>query len=465
MIMTSSDTQIGLDAPANEADAECPIADLKQASLEISGLGKISGGGELSPERVDFLTRFPLLLNSSHDTKRVIGRAVELLRKELNAEAGTVFLISPRSREVTFWAIGGSSARELEGRRMPLGKGIVSWVIERGEPALVLNVADDPRFFKIVDDESRFVTRDLICVPLAGRGGRILGALQIINRCADSHSGSSSFSDGDLKFLEICAPQVALAVENAMLYQQLEEGKRKLEQLEKKKGEVMTVIAHEFRTPLNLIQNSCELLASEATLTQEVRESLSATVQRGVERLSRLVSGVRDLAGMSNKAFEPKQTAFPLAQLLQPALELIERANGKRKLSCRLSVPDWELNIGGDPALLALALNNLLSNAVRYTADGGEIAIEVTKRLALVKIEVIDTGIGIAPDQFEAIFEKFYEVGDAIHHSSGEFEFRAAGLGLGLATAREIIRAHGSELEVQSVLGQGSRFSFSLPAV
>ncbi len=432
--------------------------DLHQARREISPPAEVQPGEDLSAARVNFLTRFPLLLNSSQDMRRVIGRAVELLRGELGAEAGTVFLLSPRSREVTFWAPGGSSARQLEGRKMPLGKGIVSWVIERGEPALVLNVAADTRFFKTVDNESNFVTRDMICVPLAGRGSRVIGALQIIN-----HKEGGTFSAADLRFLEICAPQVALAVENAMLYQQLEEGKRKLEQLERKKGEVMTVIAHEFRTPLNLIQNSCELLASDSVTDLEVRQSLADTVSRGVGRLSRLVSGVSDLAALSRKSIDLKQAVFPLDALVEPAHDLVEQANKTRRLKFRFDGVAPGMQVAGDPALVAVALHNLLSNAIRYTPDGGEINIRLTRALDLVTISVSDTGIGIPPEQQEAIFEKFYEVGSAIHHSSGEFEFRAAGLGIGLATAREIVRAHGSELEVKSTPEKGSSFSFSLP--
>lgn len=438
----------------------CQADDLEQARRQ---LGLYTGGETIewiTPPRTAFLARFPLLLNSSQDAKRVIGRAVELLRAELQAEAGTVFLLGLKSREVTFWAVGGGAGPELQGRRMPLGKGIVSWVIERGEPALVLNVSSDPRFFKAVDNENHFVTRDLICVPLAGRSGRIIGALQIINR-----KPGAEFSDADLRFLEICAPQVALAVENAMLYQQLEEGKRKLEQLERKKGEAMTVIAHEFRTPLNLIQNSCEILAGSSNIDATVRQTLAGTLTRGVERLSKLVSGVRDLAALTQKVIDLKQTAFPLGHLLVPALELFERAGASRRLKWCSDEPDPEMLVGGDPALLAVALNNLIANAVRFTPDGGTIGIRFRRALDLLTITVEDSGIGIAPQHHQAIFEKFYEVGSALHHASGEFEFKTAGLGIGLATAREIIRAHGSELEVASSEGKGSRFSFSLPVV
>jgi signal transduction histidine kinase len=439
--------------PATAAD------DLNRAHTELAPAADVEAIDWLSPKRAAFLSRFPLLLNSSQDARRVIGRAVELLRRELSAEAGTVFLLSPRSREVSFWAIGGTSAKELEGRKMPLGKGIVSWVIERGEPALVLNVSADHRFFKTVDDESRFVTRDLICVPLASRGGRVIGALEIINRLP-----GGTFGDDDLRFLEVCAPQVALAVENAMLYQQLEEGKRKVEQLEKKKGDAMTVIAHEFRTPLNLIQNSCELLAQDS-VSSEVKSSLAETVARGVDRLSRLVSGVRDLAQLSSKSIEVSHRSFRLGDLLSQAEETIEQAKKTRKLGISVEKSAANLTVGGDPALLALALNNLISNAIRFTPDGGTIAVRLSRALDLVTVAVIDNGIGVPEDQQEAIFEKFYEVGSALHHSSGEYEFGSSGLGLGLTTAREIIRGHGSELELQSIAGKGSKFSFSLPVI
>ena len=109
-------------SPNPQAQPSSAADDLSRAHTELAPAADVEAIDWLSPKRAAFLSRFPLLLNSSQDARRVIGRAVELLRRELSAEAGTVFLLSPRSREVSFWAIGGTSAKELEGRKMRLGK-------------------------------------------------------------------------------------------------------------------------------------------------------------------------------------------------------------------------------------------------------------------------------------------------------------------------------------------------------
>jgi signal transduction histidine kinase len=121
-----------------------------------------------------------------------------------------------------------------------------------------------------------------------------------------------------------------------------------------------------------------------------------------------------------------------------------------------------DLRAIGDEALLAIALTNILHNAVRFTPDGGGVNLRAERRLGSVVIEIQDSGIGIPEDQRGAIFEKFYEIGSTLSHSSGSLEFGSGGLGLGLPTAQNVLEALGGSLEVNSREGEGSTFRIVL---
>jgi signal transduction histidine kinase len=137
----------------------------------------------------------------------------------------------------------------------------------------------------------------------------------------------------------------------------------------------------------------------------------------------------------------------------------------ERHQTLHVECPDDVGRAEGDFGLLLIVLRNLVSNAIRFTPDGGRISVSAARTSGIVKIRVTDTGIGMEPAHQSLIFEKFYEVASSLNHSSGDYEFKSGGLGLGLATVKAILQAHGSACELDSKPGQGSTFSFSLPAV
>ena len=413
----------------------------------------------LSVEQLGFLSRMPILLNSSLNPEKVLSVSMGHLREELRAEAATIFLKSPDSEELIFWVSQGpSKALSREGRRMPTATGIVGWTIAKQESVLIPDASNDPRFFATIDKESGFKTRDVLCVPLTARGTRQLGAVQVLN-CFKA----GGFARSDLHFLEQFAIQIALAIDNARLYEELKKRSKKLALLEKRKNEMISVIGHEFKTPLNVIRSAADLLTS-GTLSPDVQMKMQKTLQDGVSRLSRLVGEVRNIGLVSSAKLEPSKAAVALTKLFEQLEEQFRVPLTMRVLELKKQkASPGAASVVCDPQLISLVLNNLLSNAIRFTPDGGTITLSASVESGLAEIGVEDTGIGIDPDQIPAIFEKFYEVGSALQHSSGTFEFRSAGLGLGLATAQSILNSHGSSLKVKSNLGQGSKFFFHLP--
>lgn len=405
----------------------------------------------------DFLWKFTLLLNSAHEVRSVIRQAIDLLKVELNAEAASVFLKQRESNELTFWAVKGGGESVLEGRKIPLDRGIVGWVVQNLKPAHVADASKDERFMSSVDKQSGFVTRDVLCVPLLVRGTNCIGALQVLN------SRDSGFREDALSLLEHCGAQLALSIENARLIERLTEHALKLEALDKRRDQMISVIAHELRTPLNIIQMSAEMLRLGCA-DEHQRDKMEETLKSGVRRLTKLAGQLKTLSHSTSNPLEMRKTAIDLGALVKDCAKQFEEPCKKRNLELKINVDDKDLRVDADYALLRVVVGNLVSNAIRFTRDQGKIEIAVHRELDMVRVEVIDTGIGIAADQVSLIFEKFYEVQHAINHSSGEFEFMSGGLGLGLATVRTLAAAHGTKVNVESEPGKGSKFYFSLPA-
>ena len=413
----------------------------------------------LSFDRLGFLAKLPLLLNSSLDTKRILKIALEELKDRLEGTAATIFLLDEIGEQLTFWALQGTEEGELEGTKMPSGRGIVGWVIENQESTRVNDAQTDPRFFSQIDKEVGFQTRNLLCAPLTVRGERRLGAVQVLNK------RNGDFTQEDVLFLDQFCHQMALAIDNARLFEEVQERNRQLKILDNRKSEMMSVIAHEFRTPLNLIGTSAELLGSGTLHDDKTVEQMCSILNRGVRRLTKLIGEIKNLSLSTSENMELTVSRISVQDMIREVVHHFESAALERKLTLVVECPEQVGDCEGDIVLLILALKNLVGNAIRFTPNGGRIAIKGTRAAGLVRVEVSDTGIGLEKDEIPLIFEKFYEVGDSLNHSSGDLEFKSGGLGLGLATVRAILKAHGSTCEVSSDAGKGSTFAFFLPAV
>lgn len=411
---------------------------------------------KLSLDRLEFLAELPTLLNSSLRTGQVIEGALKFLRSKLEAEAATVFLLQGSGKELTFWALQGGDASGLIGKRMPSDQGLVGWVIQKREALLVNDVESDPRFFSEVDKETEFKTKSVICVPLIARGKRLIGALQVINR-----KDGGSFTEEDLYFTEKLSHQAALAIFNAKLYKEAQASNRQLAELNRKKDDMISVITHEFKTPINILQNSIELLTVDS-LAEAQRKVIASTLLSGLSRLTTVVSRVRDVSSVTQGKLSPQLAPFAAGEIVQLIISEFEEVFARRNLNFSSDIGEKGPLVEADLTLIMVAMRNLISNAIRFTPDHGSIAISAFQTVGLVEFAVTDTGIGIEESQQKAIFERFYEVADALSHGSGSYEFKSCGLGLGLPTAKAILEAHGTDLIVKSKLDQGSRFSFRL---
>jgi signal transduction histidine kinase/predicted metal-dependent HD superfamily phosphohydrolase len=436
-----------------------PARDMRQKKKEEnllllkSMISPVSEGASLSFDRLGFLAKLPLLLNASLDTRKVIRASLNELKTRLNAQAATIFLFDHTDNTLCFWAMHGSEDQQLERIKIPSNKGIVGWVLERQEPLLVNDVSTDPRFFGLVDESSGFQTRNLICAPLTVRMADKLGAVEVLNKVP------SAFTEEDLEFLCQFASQIALAIENAKLYESVKEQSRHLEFLDNRKTEVMNLIAHEFEEPVNLIGDTAAALDASKTVDESSLVKMRRDLHAGVSRITRIIDEIRDLSIATSSSFTIHKTSLSVFSLAEGIVRSFVSTAADKGISLTQAVTTDASGVEADQDLLSLALGHLISNALHFTPSGGRVHLKIFQNAGLVHFEVRDSGVGIPPDQISLIFEKFYRVDGAVPQSQAHH----GGLGLGLPTVQAILKAHGTSCSVQSSPGNGSVFSFSLP--
>lgn len=230
----------------------------------------------------------------------------------------------------------------------------------------------------------------------------------------------------------------------------LNQGQARVERLEKSKSDFIAVAAHELRTPLTLIQGYAALLGDDvpADVAPHV-QVLLAGLANATQRLHEIVEDMMDVSLIDNDMLDLHYELTDLRWLLMQAFTEAQQHLEGRQLTLNFEVAET-LETHADATRLYQVFQNLLSNAIKFTPDGGAIVVRSRDLPGFVEITVADTGIGIAPENQERIFQRFVPVGDVTHHSTGKTKFKGGGMGLGLPIARGIAEGHGGALWVES---------------
>lgn len=229
---------------------------------------------------------------------------------------------------------------------------------------------------------------------------------------------------------------------------------RRVEQIRK---DFVANVSHELRTPLTAIQGFAETLLSGGLEDQQNNRHFSEIIRRHANRLSRLTDDLLKLSRIEAGKLDIEMHAVDVGEMMQSVVELACNAAKQRGLSLNVISPPHRFpRVRGDAGLLRDVLRNLLDNAVQYTPAGGTIEVSATQNAASVILTVSDNGIGIPQADQSRIFERFYRV-------DADRSREAGGTGLGLAIAKHIVEAHGGQIWVDSTVGVGSKFHFSVP--
>ncbi len=263
------------------------------------------------------------------------------------------------------------------------------------------------------------------------------------------------FGEREVALVETFADQAAIAIQNVRLFNEIQRKSAELEVANRHKSEFLANMSHELRTPLNAIIGFSEVLLQGifGEVNTKQREYLDDVLSSGRHLLS-LINDILDLSKIEAGRMELELSTFSLANALTSGLTIVRERASRHGISLAVAVPDDLPPIEADERKVKQILYNLLSNAVKFTPDGGSVDVRVSRHDGDVHVDVADTGIGIAPEDQEGVFEEFRQVGR---------ERSREGTGLGLTLTKRLVELHGGRIWVESELGRGSTFSFTLP--
>jgi len=292
--------------------------------------------------------------------------------------------------------------------------------------------------------------RSLMTVPLVVED-HVLGVMRVGGRRPDA------FGEEHLSLVRVVAEEAAILVETAMLNRRLSETAEQLAALNRMKDEFVSTVSHEFKTPLTTITGFLSvMLDGEAGPVTEQQLKFLQIAKSAAKRLAVLVSDLLDLSRLESGA-RMDLRPLDLAEMVTQSVENHQPAAVEGGKTLVWSPPSVFPRAVGDERWLGLVVDNLVSNALKFTRPGGRVAIETRDKGEFLMVSVADDGIGIPPQDREKIFERFYR-------ASNRGEVNAPGTGLGLAIAREVISKHGGKIWFDSELGKSTTFHFVVPA-
>jgi signal transduction histidine kinase/DNA-binding response OmpR family regulator len=403
-----------------------------------------------SVEELQALADVGEAVSSTLDLQEVLNAIVTIAVELSGTDGGSIFEFDRVSHDFKLSTAYGTDEdliRALQGTRIPLGETVVGRAAADREPKPVPDIErapHDPHLEQLL----RHGWRSMLAVPLL-REDRILGALVVRRKTP------SEFSPEVVRVLETFAGQSALAVQNAHLFREIAEKSRELEVASRHKSEFLASMSHELRTPLNAVIGFSDVLLEGmfGELNAKQRDYLEDIRDSG-RHLLELLNEILDLSKIEAGRMRLEQGPFSLATVLEDGLRMVRDRASQHSIELGVDVAKGVGIVVADELKVKQVVLNLLSNAVKFTPDGGRVEIAARSLDGDVEVTVSDTGIGIAPEEQERIFESFEQ---------GTRESKEEGTGLGLTLSRKIVQLHGGRIWVESKPGDGSVFGFTIP--
>ena len=392
-------------------------------------------------ELINAVTRQLSSMLQLDDLLRVAACAIQ---KTFNYFDVTVFLLSDNKQELVLEAHSGNFSDFLpHGYKQNVEKGIMGWVAKHGEKVLCNDVSQDSRYM-VYEYHN---TKSELAVPIKVDND-VVGVLNV------EDTKLHAFDETDAMVLETLCDQLGIAIKNATLYDELRQANMKLKELDKMKSEFLGIVSHDFRSPLSsIILAARSLLKNEAIQNiPRMKEYLELIVNQA-NRLNQLAEDTLSITKIESGQLSYYFKIVNLERLIHDAVSMVRVS---RKHQFEYEVGPNVLFIMGDQTKLRQTLQNLVSNAVKYSPRGGKISIVCEEYSPTeILISVSDEGIGIPPEKLDKLFQKFSRI------DNGQTK-EIKGAGLGLWICREIVQAHGGRIWVESEPGKGSTFKLTL---
>lgn len=403
----------------------------------IASIVRLNAGLRAGNEELKAVNRIGTLINATLDPSQLYRILARETSRVLRWDAFFVAIGTKASSEISLVFLTDTGA-EIAQRTIPAGAGLTGKAIASGElvfyeQGLKERELDEDIF------EGRRKPRSIVVAPMKF-GEEVLGAI-----CVQSYK-SDVYAASQFRLLQTIAAQTAIAVRNAQLYKSEEQANRD-------RDEFVSVVTHEIRNPLTSIRGYSEL-AQDAIRKHDEKAALDSVdvIREESNKILRLTEDLLEISKMEAGKFSMKIENVDLASIVERVAEKYERTSDH---AIERHIPQDLPIIDGDATRLSQVVENLVSNAVKYSPDGKPIDISLDSRRTEVILRIRDSGIGIPEDKQPLIFERFFRV------QEGSTQFK--GTGLGLFITREIVRMHYGSIHVESQVGAGTTFIVELP--
>ena len=392
-------------------------------------------------------------VNSTLDLQTVLSTIVAKAVQLSGTETGAIYAYDEQSREFRLRATHGMDQEIIDAltqRHIDLDDPNIAEVFAQREPVQVADLKEEAAS-ELNKIALRAGYQARMVAPLL-RGEEIVGMLVVRRRTP------GEFAKNTVDIIKTFAAQSALAIQNARLFHEIEEKSQQLEEASQHKSQFLANMSHELRTPLNAILGYTELMADGAY--GEPSEKMLGILKRleaNGRHLLGLINDVLDLSKIEAGQLVLELSDYSVQDIAQTVRSTLEPLAADKKLAFKVEMAT-ELPAGhGDGRRLTQVLINLVGNAIKFT-DAGEVAIKAEANNGSFYVSVRDTGPGISDADQAKLFQEFQQADNAITKKKG-------GTGLGLAISKRIIEMHGGKIWVESQLGQGSTFAFTLPVI
>ena len=370
-------------------------------------------------------------VNSTLDLEKLLGLILDAAVKSTDADRGTVYLIDSIKNELWSKVLGGENMVEIH---LPIGKGIAGYVAQTGETINIPDAYNDPRFNPDVDRRSGYRTRNMLCMPMKNKGGKIIGVFQLLNRKL------GSFAADDEHFIDAFSAHASIAVENARLAQEMVANER-LSAV----GRMASTIIHDIKNPMGTLRVYAQVMKKKSG-----NEEVAKLADDMIHQLDRFVNMTQEILDFSRGVSATNIQELQFEQVMSGVLDFIEKDLSKNNVQLVRSTR-FEGKVKMDEDKMMRVFYNLASNARDAMPQGGSLVVLTERSNGHVKIEFQDSGSGMPEEVRARIFEPFMTYG------------KKHGTGLGMAIVKKVIDDHQGKIEIDSEMGKGTTIRILLP--
>jgi signal transduction histidine kinase len=399
-------------------------------------------------QRLERLLEISRILTATHDIQKLLDTIVGVACELTQSEGGSILLFDPSSGTLRFESAPGHHQEHLRKISIPLDSSVAGWIYLNGRPMVIQDARNDPRVYRNVDQRIGYDTYSILGVPLIVKGKK-LGVLEAVNKIDKRH-----YTEDDLDILETLGSQAAVAIENAKLMASIQNANVELKRVDAMKSDFIAIASHELRTPLGLILGHATFL--KEFIPPKHQEQMDVIV-RSAMRLKDIIEDMSTISHNEQGQSLLRREPFSMSKLIEETANKYQKTANQKGVELGFEVPDRDaLTIDGDKDKLGIVLENLVKNALQFTDPGGQVGIKAESDGTMIKVFVVDTGIGIPSDSIERVFDRFYQVESHLTRKHG-------GMGLGLSIAKAMVEMHHGQIWCESKEGTGSLFCFMIP--